>query len=166
MSCLLLTQNDLLVRESVIRQLDWEPAIDATCIGVSSRAGIVTLTGMVRTHADSLAAEQSALGVPGVRAVANDIHVREPRERTSGDIAADAARALERRAAVPSTVHLVVDRGCVSLTGEVQCPFQRLDAEDAVRHIRGVRAVANHIAVRHADKPSEEVAPESVDELC
>ena len=165
MSTTFLTQTDLRVRELVIQQLDWAPAIDATGIGVAIHNGIVTLSGTVRTHAESLAAERTALGVEGVRAVANDIRVRNPRERNTADIAADAARALELRCTVPRTVRLAVDRGCVSLSGEVEWPFQQLDAEDAVRHVRGVTAIANHIEVRHTEDPSGAI-PAAADELC
>ncbi|MGE0450628.1 MAG: hypothetical protein AB7Q29_13735 [Vicinamibacterales bacterium] len=37
-----LTQDDLRVRENVVRQLDWDPAFDGSGIGVSARGAVVT----------------------------------------------------------------------------------------------------------------------------
>ena len=83
----------------------------------------------------------------GVRAVANDLHVRLVEERTDADLAADAAHALEFRSTVPLTVHATVDDAYITLMGSVPWPYQRMDAEKAVRHIRGVKGVINHIEV-------------------
>jgi osmotically-inducible protein OsmY len=68
-------------------------------------------------------------------------------ERTDPDIAQDAARALELRSTIPDGVQVVVHTGHVTLTGKVEWLFQKQSAENAVRHIRGVRGVQNHISV-------------------
>jgi osmotically-inducible protein OsmY len=114
---------------------------------VSAQHGIVALTGQVKTYSEKVAAERSALSVRGMRAVANDLHVRLVEERTDADLAADAAHALEFRATVPLTVHATVDDAYITLMGSVPWPYQRMDAEKAVRHIRGVKGVINHIEV-------------------
>jgi osmotically-inducible protein OsmY len=79
--------------------------------------------------------------------VANDIEVRLRLERTDADIAQDAARALELRSVIPETVQAIVHQGHVTLTGKVEWLYQKESAEGAVRHIRGVRGVFNHITV-------------------
>jgi osmotically-inducible protein OsmY len=116
-------------------------------VGVSASHGTVTLSGSVDTYSGKLAAERAAKRVHGVRAVANDIDVRLRFERTDGDIAQDATRALELRSSIPDSVQAVVRDGHVTLTGNVEWFFQKESAERAVRHIRGVRGVFNHIAV-------------------
>lgn len=141
------THTDTSLREAVVHQLDWDPAIDDVSIGVSAHNGIVALTGHVKTYSEKVAAERATLAVRGVRAVANDLHVRLVDERTDADIAADAAHALEFRATVPLTVHATVDDAYITLKGSVVWPYQRIDAEKAVRHIRGVKGVINHIDV-------------------
>ena len=142
-----LTDRDVQVRRLVMQQLDWDPAVDAGGIGVTAKHGSVTLTGFANTYAEKLAAERAAKRVHGVRAVANDIEVRLKLGRTDADIAGDAVRALELRATVPATVQAVVHDGHVTLTGKVGWLYQARDAEKAVRHIKGVRGIFNHIEV-------------------
>lgn len=82
--------------------------------------------------------------------------------RTDADIFVDARNALDRRRTVPEGVHAHVAHGVVTLTGTARLPFDRADAEDAVRHIEGVQRVVNHITVAQA--PTEGFEPP--DELC
>jgi osmotically-inducible protein OsmY len=105
------------------------------------------LTGFIDTYSGKLAAERAAKRVHGVRAVVNDVEVRLRLERTDVDIAEDAVRALQLRSAVPDRVQTVVHNGRITLTGNVVWLYQKEAAERAVRHIRGVRGVFNHITV-------------------
>jgi osmotically-inducible protein OsmY len=142
-----MTGKDTRVRDHVQQQLEWDPEVDASAIGVAAKDGSVTLTGYIDSYAGKLAAERAAKRVHGVRAVANDIEVRLKLDRTDADIAADAARALDLYASIPKGVQAAVHGGHVTLTGKVQWLFQKMHAENIVRHIRGVRGVFNHLAV-------------------
>jgi len=142
-----LTNQDLRIQDGVLRQLDWDPQVDAAAVGVTAKNHAVTLTGYVDTYAGKLAAERAAKRVHGVRAVANDIEVRLKLARTDSDIAADAARALELRTSIPDSVQAAVHNGHVTLTGTVDWLFQKRQAEKAVHYIAGVRGVMNHISV-------------------
>jgi osmotically-inducible protein OsmY len=148
-----LSEIDVRVRDAVMRQLEWDPEVDASAVGVAAREGTVTLTGYIDSYAGKLAAERAAKRVRGVRAVANEIEVRLKLGRGDTEVAADVARALALRSTIPGTVQAAVHDGTVTLTGNVGWMFQKRDAEKAVRHIRGVRGVLNHI----------EVAPGSVE---
>ena len=129
-----LTGTDLRLRNFVVRELDWDPDVDAGAIGVTAKDGVVTLTGFVDTYAGKLAAERIAKRVRGVRAVANDITVRLTVDRTDADIAADAAAALKVQTTVPDNVQITVHHGHVGLTGTVEwftrrpSPHRRLAA--------------------------------------
>jgi osmotically-inducible protein OsmY len=147
MSTASLTETDVRLRNAVVRQLDWDPEIDASAIGVTAKDGTVTLTGYIDSYSAKLAAERAAKRVRGVRAVANDIDVRLKLPRTDSDIAADVTKALELRSTIPNSVQAAVHSGHVTLTGEVEWLFQKRDAEEAVHHVRGVRHVLNHITV-------------------
>ena len=142
-----LTDADVRVRNAVMRQLEWDPKFDASEVGVAAKNGTVTLTGYVDTYVGKLAAERAAKRVAGVRAVANDIDVRLALERQDVDIAQDATRALELRSTVPEGVQASVHNSHITLTGRVSWLFQKQDAEKAVRAIRGLRSVRNHITV-------------------
>ena len=142
-----LVEVDTRIRDLVTRELEWDAAVDASAIGVAATARTVTLTGYVDTYLCKLAAERAAKRVRGVRAVANDIEVRPKVGRTDADIARDVVRSLELRSTVPDNVQATVHYGHVTLTGETMWEFQRLDAEKAVRHVRGVRGVVNRIGL-------------------
>ena len=147
MSTATLTDADVRVRDAVLGQLEWDPRVNASAIGVTASGGTVTLTGFIDSYAGKLAAERAAKRVRGVRAVANDIEVRLKLERTDADIAADVTRALELTANIPSSVQATVHNGHVTLTGKVDWLFQKDIAEKAVRHIRGVRCIVDYISV-------------------
>ena len=72
--------------------------------------------------------------------------------RPDAQIFVEARHALDERPAVPATVHLHVNRGVITLTGSVRLPFQQLEAEEAIRHVPGVRRCVNDIVV--AEMPS------------
>jgi osmotically-inducible protein OsmY len=130
-----------------MRQLEWDPEVDASAIGVSARLGVVTLTGYINSYAGKLAAERAAKRVRGVRGVANDIEVSLKLERTDTDITADVVKALELHSTIPDSVQATVHSGHVTLTGKVDWMFQKHDAERAVRHIGGVHNVINRITI-------------------
>ena len=143
-----ITGTDVHVRNAVVRQLDWDPEVDAGAVGVSAHDGVVTLTGFVDSYAEKLAAERVAKRVRGVRGVANDITVRQMVGRTDADIAHDAVLALKGRPALADTVQVAVHRGHITLTGQVEWLLQKEGAERAVKHVRGLLGVFNHITVK------------------
>ena len=142
------TSRDVRLTSAVNQQLEWDPQFDASAVGVVVKDGVVSLTGYIDSYPGKLAAERAVTRVRGVRAVANDIEVRTRFERTDPDIAADAARALDLRSHVVAGVKAAVHHAYVTLTGEVTWPFQKEAAAAAVRHVRGVRGIHNHIVVR------------------
>jgi len=146
------------IRAEVIQELEWDPRVQANEIGVAVKDGIVTLTGWVDSYLKKVAAEEAALRVPSVKAVANDIEVRLPAfpERTDADIAATVLNALRWDAAIPADkVNVTVSQGWVTLKGEVDYYFQKIDAEHATRRIAGVKGVTNLITVKPHPLPSD-----------
>jgi osmotically-inducible protein OsmY len=141
-------QTDTQLHDSVQRQLEWDPEIESENIAVIASDGVITLTGLTRSYAAKLAAEQSAKRVRGVRGVVNDIQVAPLSERTDTDIAKDAVRALRADSRLPMTVTVTVHRGVLTLEGEVRWMFQKAAAGDAVAHLDGVRGVSNQVAVK------------------
>jgi osmotically-inducible protein OsmY len=142
-----LTGADVRLRDSVIRELDWEPEVDDSAIGVTAKDGVVTLTGFIDSYIGKLTAERVVKRVRGVRAVANDIIVRLKVDVTDTDIATAAALALKLRPGIPPKVQVAVHNGHVTLTGHVDWLHQKEQAEVTVRYIAGVRGVVNHIDV-------------------
>ncbi len=149
-------RTDQEIHEDVLAELDWDPRIQPNEVGVSVKDGVVTLTGWVDSYAKKWAAEEVAHQVDGVKAVANDIEIRLPSsaERTDADIAAAAVNALEWDAFVPiEDLDVTVSKGWVTMKGEVEWQYQKVDAERVVRRLTGVKGVTNQITVRPQVKP-------------
>lgn len=143
----LFNKNDEKVRDAVIHQLDWDPAFDASHVGVTVEDGVATLTGMCDSYASKLEIERAVKRVYGVRGVANDIDVKLSDERNDTDVAHACVLALRNRISVPPQVKVTVRNGHVFLEGGVDWMYQRLAAADAVMALRGVRSVTNDITL-------------------
>ncbi|MDJ0389512.1 BON domain-containing protein [Roseomonas sp. E05] len=146
------------LQQRVLDELAWEPSVEAAHIGVAVRDGVVTLSGHVSSYSEKLAAEQAVGRVRGVRAVAQEIQVRLPYERKTGDdeIAGRAVQILGWDAVVPrDAVRVKVEDGLVTLTGEVEWQFQRTAAERAVQKLGGVVGVVNLIRVQAKAQPAD-----------
>lgn len=144
-------RSDHDIQREVLDELEWDPRIRSSDIGVIARDGVVTLTGWVDAFGQRWAAEEAAHRVRGVRAVASDIEVRLPigSERTDAEIAAAAVRALEANAVLKADdIEVTVSDGSITLKGIVDWAYQKQDAEQAIRDLRGVRGVTNLITTR------------------
>jgi len=151
-------KTDSQLQHDVLAELEWDPTVEAAEIGVSVDDGVVTLRGAIRSLPEKWAAEQAALRVAGVKAVANEIEVEllPIARRTDADIAKSAVNALEWNTHVPKDrVKVEVEEGRVKLEGLVEWRYQREAAESAVRHIIGVKGVRNEIKVKPAATPTE-----------
>jgi osmotically-inducible protein OsmY len=145
--------NDKQLRQNVIDELDFEPSIESADIGVAAENGVVTLSGHVPTYAQKLAAERAVWRVKGVKAIAQEIQVRIPGDKKQNDdeIAQRAVSILAWNAAVPrDAVHLKVQHGWVTLSGQMDWNYQREAAENAVRKLSGVAGVINDITLKPA----------------
>jgi len=147
------------IQRDVQDELRWDARLQPNEIGVIVKYGVVMLTGWVDSYVKKWAAEQAAVRVARVRAVANDIEVKLPAsaERTDTDIAAAAVMALQWDALIPDEqVKVRVSEGWVTLGGEVEWQYQKRAAERAVRGLTGVRAVTNLISIRPPTRPLPE----------
>jgi osmotically-inducible protein OsmY len=142
--------GDHQLRQDVLDELDFEPSVNANNIGVGVHDGIVTLTGFVSSYVEKVAAEHAARRVKGVKAIAEEIEVRLPSDKKTADdeIAKRAVDVLNWRFGLPANhIDVKIEKGIVTLTGDVEWHFQRRDAEAAVRHLTGVAGVLNGICV-------------------
>jgi osmotically-inducible protein OsmY len=142
--------SDHKLRQDVLEELDFEPSLDASHIAVGVHDGVVTLSGSVPSYADKLAAERAAKHVFGVRAIAQNLEIRLPSDKKTADdeIAKRAADILRWRVGVPADrITIKVEKGVVTLGGQVDWQFQRKQAENAVHNLTGVLGITNLIRV-------------------
>ncbi len=107
-------KTDSQVKKDVAAELKWNPAIDATKIGVEVTNGIVTLSGTVGTYAEKWAVEKVTQRVVGVKGLAVEIEVAVDNSglRTDVDIARSAEQALQWVTYLPNgTIKVMVEKG-------------------------------------------------------
>ena len=149
-------RTDQEIQTDVLAELRWDLGTPAKDIGVAVKDGVVTLTGTVDTYLNKWRAEQAAHYVTGVTAVANDVAVRTIGERTDSDIAAAAVHALKWNTSIPADkIHVTVDKGWVTIKGEVEWQYQKQEVERVIRPLWGVKGVSNLITVKPLASPAD-----------
>jgi osmotically-inducible protein OsmY len=142
--------NDQQIQQDVLAELKWEPSVTAAHIGVAAKNGVVTLSGHVENYMTKHAAERAARRVQGVRGVAEEIEVRLPFDdgKTDGEIAAAVLDRLSWNVMIPrNAIKVKVEKGFVTLTGEVEWRYQQEAAKLDVQQLYGVVGVANDITI-------------------
>jgi len=143
--------TDKEIQQAVLRELDYEPQVRSTEIGVAVKDGIVTLAGTVGSYSEKVAAKEAALRVKGVRGIAQEIKVVYPEDKKTGDdeIARRAINIIDWDTSIPSgKVRVTVQNGWLTLTGDVMWQYQKSAAEMAVRKLSGVTGITNQITVQ------------------
>ena len=143
--------NDSQLKSDVLAELKWEPSVDAAHIGVTAQGGVITLMGHVENYMHKSAAEAAVRRVKGVKAVAEELEVRLPYsiKRDDSDIAGAAINRLAWNATVHRDSVLVkVEKGWVTLSGEVDWNYQKTAAEYEIRSLQGVVGVFNQITIK------------------
>jgi len=151
-------KTDLDIKTDVLAELDFEPSVKVTDIGVLVNEGVVTLTGYTSSFGEKWNAVRAAKRVAGVKAIADEIVVKpsDSQHRTDGDIAAAAAHQINWSTMIPiQTIDVTVRDGRITLEGKVEWWYQRDAAENAVKHLAGVREVTNLITILPKLTPAE-----------
>ncbi len=144
-------KTDEQLKKDVTAELEWDPSINAAHVGVAVKGGVVTLTGHLETYAEKYAIERAVQRVQGVKGIAVELDIRlDPsHKRSDSDIAAAAESAFKWHTLVPADrIQVMVEKGWVTLKGEVEWDYQRREAEKAVRPLRGVVGVSNDIRIK------------------
>ncbi len=150
-------KTDIQIKDDVLSELQYEPSIRSTDIGVLVQHGIVTLQGFVSSYGEIWEAVRVAQRVGNVVAINNEIilNLPESNHRIDEDIARMAANQIEWFLSTPAgAVKVTVKEGWLTLGGEVEWEYQRKAAQNFVQHLLGVKGISNMIIV----KPSLTVA--------
>jgi osmotically-inducible protein OsmY len=150
------TNADL--QKDVQEAIKWEPLLSAAEIGVTAKEGIVTLTGSVDSYWKKTEAEEAAKNVAGVKAVVEKIEIKFANnsfKKDDNDIATEVVDNFKWNIEVPGDrVKIKVEKGWVTLEGELEWHFQKEAAKTVVRGLLGVTGVTNNITVK-ADTQDE-----------
>jgi osmotically-inducible protein OsmY len=142
---------DLALRGRIIEALAGAPHVDVAEIAVECHDdGGVVLRGSVVDLRQRAEAVRTARGVPGVRAVDDQLRTRPvgADHRADAKIEAAVLDALILDDAVPAYgIDVDVDGGQVTLCGAVDSASQREAAERIARRVPGVSEVRNRLKV-------------------
>ena len=144
-------KTDTQLQSDVMAELKWDPSFNAAEIGVEVKNGVVTLSGHVDKYAEKWAAERAAQKVTGVKALAIELDVALPgaSNRSDADIARTAENVLEWTTNWPKDhVKVMVEKGWVTLSGQLDYEYQRQLASGSVRHLMGVTGVSNQVTIK------------------
>ncbi len=150
-------KTDAQLKADICQELEWDPSVDAAHVGVTVEDAIVTLSGHLATFAEKHAIERAVMRVAGVKAVAMELDVRlsPSHQRNDTEIAAAAQSALQWHSLIPAErIHVMVEHGWISLSGEVDWDFQRRSAVQALRSLTGVIGVRNGITLKPVVTPT------------
>jgi len=143
--------DDRTLRHVVLEELEWTPRIDASDVVVAVHDGVVALSGRVRTLAEKKLANCAVWHLRGVVGVRDDIVVqplamhRPPDE----ELAQRAEQILAWDALVPGgAIGVRAEFGVITLTGTLDEPHLRSEAEQRVHQLAGVVNVDNRIDIR------------------
>ncbi len=144
-------KDDYQVKQDVLDELDWDPEIEASRVGVEVTDGAVTLIGAVETYRQKQAAREAAKRVAGVRSLVDRLEIELPIQHRLSDegLAERVAHVLNWNVSADAKdIKAEVQNGVVTLTGELDYHFQRRNILDQIEHVAGVVNVIDQMTVK------------------
>jgi len=144
-------KSDSDLKKDVLEELMWDPIVPEAKVGVAVNDGIVTLSGHLDTYAEKVAVKRAAERVSGVKAIAVELDVVPlgVHKHSDTEIAAAVEHALSWNTSVPQgRIKVAVEKGWVTLSGELDWNFQRRAVERMVRPLKGVIGIVDNIRLK------------------
>ncbi len=151
-------KTDAQLKKDVTAELEWDPSINASHVGVAAENGVVTLTGHLNTFAEKYAieravqyqrgsAEKAVRNLTGVVGVSNTITLKP--SVTPAKVADRIRDALARHAEREAKhIEIMVSGSAVTLRGNVDSWAERNAAMGAAWSAPGVLSVVDEIKVQ------------------
>ena len=143
--------TDEILQKNVQDALKWEPQLQAAEIGVIAKNGIVTLTGTVDNYYKKNEVENAIKKVSGVKAIVEKIQIKtaDSKDITDNIIAERILNVFKSDFSIPhEKIKLKVEKGWVTLDGNVNWKYQKEASKSAITGLMGVRGVTNNIKTR------------------
>lgn len=144
-------KTDIQIQKDVMEELEWEPYLNSSEIGVAVKNGVVTLSGTLNSFSKKIALEKAVKRVKGVRAIAEDVEVNvtPALSKTDSEIADAVLHTLKWQTTIPDEdIYVKVEDGIVKLEGQTDWDFQRNSAKTVIENLSGVRSVINLITLK------------------
>jgi osmotically-inducible protein OsmY len=141
-------RTDTEIAHAVRQALEWDVMVPDRHLQSTISHGVVTLDGKASSWAQRADAERAIERLTGVRGVINRIHLETSERFDLEDARRAVANALQRHAERDaSRIDLTSVNGAVTVMGVVHSWQERDAVLGAVRGMRGVRAVNDHLRI-------------------
>ncbi len=154
-------KNNAELQKNVQDAIRWEPLLNAAEIGVTVKDGVVTLAGVVDSYIKKTEAEDAAKNVVGVKAVVEKLEVKFHNswdKKDDNEIAREIVNAFTWNWQIPEDkIKIKVEKGWVTLEGDLQWNYQSRAAKDAIKNLLGVVGVSNNIKIRSDEDATEQL---------
>jgi osmotically-inducible protein OsmY len=144
-------KTDSELKKDVLSELAWDPLVPEARVGVAVNEGVVTLTGHLETYAEKVATKRAVERISGVRAIALELDVipTGAHQRSDTEIAEAVEHAMNWSTSVPpDRVKVMVEKGWVTLSGELDWNVQRRSLERMIRPLKGVVGITDNIRLK------------------
>jgi len=146
-------KSDASIQHEFVTHLNAEPSVDAARVAAWVHSGVLSLCGHIETTEQKEAIVRLAFRIEGVRAVAVGLVVTpdKDRARDDSDIALGVAGRFAWNDWIPAeSIAVRVEKGWVTVTGEVEREYQCANLSEIVRAVEGVAGVTCNIALKPA----------------
>ncbi len=149
------------LRNDVIKQLQWDSRINTRNISVEVSDHTVTLTGNVGSYMQRTAAETDAMSIPGVAEVHNHLKIipeEEARTYSDDQILWNVKSVLTLNPVINmEKLEISVSKGVVYLGGSVDEFWKKMQCEEIVFDVPGVKDVVNTLSVVPTNAPFDKM---------
>ena len=145
-------KTDAQIKLDVIAELKYEATIKESNIGVSVKDGIVTLSGSVDHYYEKYHAEKATQRVSGVHGIAMELEVKLPGDskRSDSDIAHAIDNIMTWSALLSKdTIQVKVEKGWVTLSGQVKWHHQKAMLNSSITHLMGVVGISDQLSIKN-----------------
>ncbi len=154
-SCSTASSKSPEVADNIRKSLD-QAGLKSVSVSQDRDKGVVTLSGDVASDADKSQAESIATSMAAGQVVSNQIAVIPPAGRSDAKaVNSDLDQAISKNldaALIQNRLHKTVKydvkNGVVTLTGEVNSPSKRAEAEKVASAVPNVQQVVNELQVK------------------
>lgn len=145
------TVDDAETRAAIRDAFAADPRVPRETLDFDVKYGVVTLTGVVASLEEKLAAGEDARRALGVSAVVNQLQVRPWAEAGAGSVERRVLDRLRQHPYVDARrLRVRTDRNAIVLDGSVGSQFERTTAERVAAGVPGVPEVSNQLTVAGA----------------
>jgi len=155
------------IKSSAKRSYVFKTYLKHDAIKIQSKEGIVTLTGTVSDESHRSMAEETILGLAGVKSVDNQLKVTEaPASAGSDAWLAQRVRStlLFHRSVSYMGTNVDVTDGNVTLRGKASSAAQRELTTEYAKDVSGVKSVDNQMTVKESPEKAPRSKSEKIDD--